>query len=71
MREEAIMCFRPAAVDGVDRNPIELGECPTCGMPVAANLGTNQGTCPYCGNAIPPGTPYDVTTPDSGNYRII
>ena len=47
------MCFRPSAVDGIKRNNVQYGECPTCGQPVAANAGITSGTCPYCGNAIP------------------
>ena len=46
------MCFRPSAVDS---NPdTQQGECPTCGMPVAAEAGVTSGTCPYCGDPIPP-----------------
>ena len=66
------MCFRPAAVDGYDNRSVEVGECPTCGMPVAANIGTTSGICPYCGNSIPPGTPYEIVPPEHGqNVRII
>ena len=53
------MCFRPMTVDNY-RNDIQRGECPTCGMPVAAKEGVSSGTCPHCGSAIPPegaGTP--------------
>ena len=26
--------------------------CPTCGMPLAADKGTTSGMCPYCGENI-------------------
>ena len=65
------MCFRPSSVDAPSHT-VEQGECPTCDMPVAAELGVTGGICPYCGNTIPPGTPYEVVSPDrSGNVRII
>jgi predicted RNA-binding Zn-ribbon protein involved in translation (DUF1610 family) len=47
------MCFRPSAVDGVKKSNIQYSECPSCGQPVAANIGVTSGTCPHCGNAIP------------------
>ena len=66
------MCFRPSAVDGVNSNNAQYGECPTCGQPVAAQPGVTSGTCPYCGNAIPSGAPSESGSGDSSrNYRII
>ena len=45
------MCFRPSAVASNDN--FEQGQCPNCGMPVAAKPGVTSGTCPFCGKPIP------------------
>ena len=46
------MCFRPNALTQNDSNT-QIGNCPTCGMPVAAEEGVTSGTCPYCLETIP------------------
>ena len=38
------MCFRPSAVSMNDSS-IQTGECPNCGMPVAAPAGVTSGDC--------------------------
>lgn len=64
------MCFRPSAMVQNDSD-IVTGNCPTCGMPVAAEAGVTSGTCPYCGEAIPaqPNT-FNIVDPNSST-RII
>ena len=66
------MCFRPSAVDGVKKNNVQMGECPSCGQPVAANAGISGGTCPHCGNAIPSQTNTSQGQQDSRqNVKIL
>lgn len=50
------MCFRPSWVAGKN-DQVHVGECPSCGMPIAASVGIDSGTCPHCGKPIPEGTP--------------
>ena len=41
-------------------------------MPVAAEAGTTSGTCPYCGEPIPPDSPDDFGNTDpSRDVRIL
>ena len=56
------MCFRPSAFVG-NEPQVQTGECPSCGMPVAASIGIESGTCPHCGKPIP-------TDPKSGGDVI-
>ena len=65
------MCFRPSAVDGSKKNEVQYGECPSCGNPVAANVGITSGTCPYCGNAITTDAPIERSNNLSHNVKII
>ena len=65
------MCFRPPAIH---RDPNDqYGECPTCGMPVAAEAGVTSGTCPYCGDPIPPDAPdhFEVDIDPAYSTRIL
>lgn len=65
------MCFRPSAMTQDSAN-IVTGNCPTCGMPVAAEAGVTSGTCPYCSNAIPADKPAKAIGVDpSGNVQIL
>lgn len=64
------MCFRPSALDNY-RNDIQRGECLTCGMPVAAQEGVTNGTCPHCGSAIPPDGAGAPPSPDHESTRIV
>jgi endogenous inhibitor of DNA gyrase (YacG/DUF329 family) len=53
---------------------VVTGNCPTCGMPVAAEAGVTSGTCPYCGEAIPaqPASTFDPNNLDpSKSVRIL
>ena len=64
------MCFRPSAVTRNDN--IQQANCPTCGMPVAAEPGVTSGTCPYCGDPIPADpTNADAPFDPSQNTRIL
>lgn len=45
------MCYRPSWVAGPD-DKFNAGTCPSCGMPVAAAIGTTAGDCPHCGKPI-------------------
>lgn len=63
------MCFRPMSVDNY-RDDIQKGECPTCGMPVAAKAEVSKGTCPYCGSAIPP-EDIEVSSREHESARIL
>lgn len=59
------MCYRKSFVTG-PTDQVQTGECPSCGMPVAAPIGITQGTCPYCGKTIkadPPAAPANPATP--------
>ena len=41
-------------------------------MPVAAEKGTTGGTCPYCGDPIPPEPSENITPIDpANNIRIL
>ena len=64
------MCFRPSAVDGVKKNNVQYGECPTCGQPVAANAGVTSGTCPHCGNAIPSKSSDEGSSHGSSKHNV-
>lgn len=66
------MCFRPSAVVNDGAGNAQTTDCPTCGMPVAAEKDAQSGTCPYCGNPIP-ASPSNVSGVDSagGNVRIL
>ena len=46
------MCFRPSALAS-NEPQVQMGECPSCGQPVAASIGIISGECPYCGKPIP------------------
>ena len=46
------MCFRPSALAG-EEPQVQMGTCPSCGMPVAASVGIEAGVCPHCGKPIP------------------
>ena len=72
-KEGFAMCFRPSALSQNNANAnIVTGNCPTCGMPVAAEEGTTGGTCPYCGDPIPPVSPENITPIDpANNIRIL
>ena len=63
------MCFRPSTVKKKDA---QTANCPTCGMPVAAEPGVTSGTCPYCGDPISSQPPDDFSQIDpSYNTRIL
>lgn len=64
------MCFRPHRTSY--DSSIETSECPTCHMPIAYQEGTTEGTCPYCGNYIPPRPPSEYTfDPNNNDYRVL
>ena len=65
------MYFRPSAVDGVKKNNMQYGECPSCGSQVAANAGVTSGTCPYCGNAIPAQSSNEQALHSDHNIKIL
>ena len=70
-KKEIIMCFRPSAVSMNDSS-IQTGECPNCGMPVAAPAGVTSGDCPHCGNPIPAAPNGQEGAPNPGNnVRIL
>lgn len=61
------MCFRPSALSNEDSG-VEGYRCATCGMLV----NTNDTTCPYCGDPIPPDTPDDFSEVDpSYSTRVL
>ncbi len=62
------MCFRPSPVK---RNDANQKTCETCGMPLASEDIAN-GTCSFCGDAIPADPPNDFSDIDpSHSTRII
>ncbi len=46
------MCFRPSAMAG-NEPQVQMGTCPSCGLPVAASVGIESGECPHCHKPIP------------------
>ena len=64
------MCFRPSAAIA-NETQIQTGTCPTCGQPVAANMGITSGTCPHCKEPIPLDSKKAGTEPIIGSSPTI
>jgi len=65
------MCFRPSAVAG-NEPQVQIGTCPSCGLPVAASIGIASGECPHCGKPIPTEPKSDAGSADPAkNVKIL
>lgn len=65
------MCFRPSALAG-EEPQVQMGTCPSCGMPVAASVGIKSGECPHCHKPIPQEPASGMGSSDSSkNTKIL
>ena len=63
------MCFRPSTA--AYNSNIQVGTCPNCGEPVAAEVGVTEGVCPYCKQFIPQDEQGEYGFDPNQNYRVL